>query len=60
MPQVANGFALTTTKSAGFKVCRDSGQAESRMADFENRNGAYFLVRKYGSAEDRHSQAGIT
>lgn len=30
------------------------------MADFENRNGAYFLVRKYGSAEDRHSQAGIT
>jgi hypothetical protein len=28
-------------------VRRDSGQAESKMMDFENRSGAYFQVREH-------------
>jgi len=41
-------------------VCRDSGQAESKMVGSENRSGAYFSYVSTGSAEARHLQAGLT
>jgi hypothetical protein len=39
---------------------RISGQAASKMADFENRNGAYFWYVSTGSAEICHLQTSLT
>lgn len=38
----------------------NSGQALSKMAEFENRSGAYISYVSTGSAEHRHLQTGLT